>query len=598
MKTHFILLFLLLWGVNLSGQGTAPQGARVAHRLLDKETIEQYKNAPNSYPVVKSKTDYVFLGFGQFHNQSMFATKKAIIEIGTYSFDGTFTGDEVVDRIRTYEETFKYDVVGVFVYRENWITQFGGIGGPFKEDRRILSQAEIDLIRQKIAESNLKCKHTVKIIQLLGAVDCDSFYNLPQNVLEHLKQFDGLGREIHVGKSLWPDKRHKVTELAHITAWTKEQEKTALVFMGGLHTTYEDFDGMQQTYQFLWDEMAKLGVDKKERHIVYFRQGARPGSHLPEGSSTTLTHQQKWLIEQVKTFQSSYHLRLSVVGQGSVSISPSLTSYPPGTEVTLTATPEPGEVFTGWSGGASGTSNSVTVTMNEDIAVNASFSITSDYQKLTIVASEASAEENAINVKENSYDGDLGTRWANDNNPDNNWITYDLGEVQNISAVKLMLFRGATRGYPIKIEVGVINESFSEVWSGNLASNDGFHEIAFSETAGRYVRVSMTGLNSDGHNWFSIYEVEILQMKPDVSSGRQIAENLNSLVINLMHGGISVSAGQTPAYLEVINLTGRILYKKNGVLENYFVPISTPGLYIMRLRQDGKEVTRKIVVTN
>ena len=291
-------------------------------------------------------------------------------------------------------------------------------------------------------------------------------------------------------------------------------------------------------------------------------------------------------------------LSTGVNGQGIVVRNPERIGLTPGAEVTLTAMPAPGMVFTGWSGDATGLANPLTIIVNDNFKVDASFSLPPDVQKLTIVSSEASAEENSGNRKEYSYDGDPETRWANDNTPENNWITYDLGEVQNISAVKLMLFRGETRGYPIKIEVGDTNESFSELWSGNLASNDGFHEIAFSETAGRYVRVSMTGLNSNGHNWFSIYETEILQLKPDLSSGRQISENLNSLIISFMQGGINVSAGQTPAYLEVINLTGRILYKKNGVFDNYFIPISTPGLYLVRVRQDGKVVSRKIIVRN
>jgi hypothetical protein len=47
--------------------------------------------------------------------------------------------------------------------------------------------------------------------------------------------------------------------------------------------------------------------------------------------------------------------------------------YPSGTQVTLTATPETGSSFGGWSGGCSGTSTSCTVTMDQARTVTAAF---------------------------------------------------------------------------------------------------------------------------------------------------------------------------------------------------------------------------------
>jgi hypothetical protein len=58
---------------------------------------------------------------------------------------------------------------------------------------------------------------------------------------------------------------------------------------------------------------------------------------------------------------------------GSVTRKPDQTSYPEGTAVTLKATPAAGVVFGGWSGGASGTVATVTVAMDADKAVTATF---------------------------------------------------------------------------------------------------------------------------------------------------------------------------------------------------------------------------------
>ena len=68
-----------------------------------------------------------------------------------------------------------------------------------------------------------------------------------------------------------------------------------------------------------------------------------------------------------------YTLNTSVVGNGSIGRSPDQTTYAPGTEVTLTATPAAGWRFNGWSGNATGSTNPLTVTMNANKTITATF---------------------------------------------------------------------------------------------------------------------------------------------------------------------------------------------------------------------------------
>jgi uncharacterized repeat protein (TIGR02543 family) len=81
----------------------------------------------------------------------------------------------------------------------------------------------------------------------------------------------------------------------------------------------------------------------------------------------------------------TYTLTVSKSGSGTVSgsgISCGSTcsaSYASGTTVTLTATPDAGATFTGWSGAATGTANPVTLTMNGDLTLTASFSGTTSF---------------------------------------------------------------------------------------------------------------------------------------------------------------------------------------------------------------------------
>ncbi len=65
---------------------------------------------------------------------------------------------------------------------------------------------------------------------------------------------------------------------------------------------------------------------------------------------------------------------LAVSGaNGSVAVSPLQPSYNPGSTVTLTATPDAGFAFAGWSGDASGAVNPLGVTMSADKSIIASF---------------------------------------------------------------------------------------------------------------------------------------------------------------------------------------------------------------------------------
>ncbi len=65
------------------------------------------------------------------------------------------------------------------------------------------------------------------------------------------------------------------------------------------------------------------------------------------------------------------------VGGGSVDVSPERDSYGCGETVTLTATPDPGESFTGWSGDLSGTQNPIDIVMDTSKQVTANFGVDS-----------------------------------------------------------------------------------------------------------------------------------------------------------------------------------------------------------------------------
>lgn len=69
----------------------------------------------------------------------------------------------------------------------------------------------------------------------------------------------------------------------------------------------------------------------------------------------------------------NYSLSISTEGSGSVTKNPSKTEYCEGTDVILTANAEPGWQFAGWSGSITGTANPVTVRIDGNKVIKATF---------------------------------------------------------------------------------------------------------------------------------------------------------------------------------------------------------------------------------
>lgn len=73
------------------------------------------------------------------------------------------------------------------------------------------------------------------------------------------------------------------------------------------------------------------------------------------------------------TTTSSYKLSVSKTGKGTVTTSPVAASYAAGTVVTLTATPDVGSPWIGWSGSVVSKSQTISVTMNGNLSLTANF---------------------------------------------------------------------------------------------------------------------------------------------------------------------------------------------------------------------------------
>jgi uncharacterized repeat protein (TIGR02543 family) len=111
---------------------------------------------------------------------------------------------------------------------------------------------------------------------------------------------------------------------------------------------------------------------------------------------------------------------------GTITRSPNATTYAAGTVVTLTATPASGYTFSSWSGGASGTSATTTVTMNANTSVTANF--TSSGTGTTLRIDDKSGTGigycSANGSRQNTYTGADGGYYINLSNSSGQGITW------------------------------------------------------------------------------------------------------------------------------------------------------------------------------
>jgi len=171
----------------------------------------------------------------------------------------------------------------------------------------------------------------------------------------------------------------------------------------------------------------RVGSDTASQTAA-FSSGANPNLNLTAFSQCTLT------------------VNINPGGGGSVSENPAKSTYNFGETVQLTATVNAGYIFSSWSGGASGSTNPVTITMNGNTTVAANF--TQNQYTLTLNISPSGA-------------GSITK------NPDK--ATYAQGEVVQLTAT-------ANPGYTFKGWSGDLSASthlFSVVMNGpkNVAVN-------------------------------------------------------------------------------------------------------------------------------
>jgi hypothetical protein len=131
--------------------------------------------------------------------------------------------------------------------------------------------------------------------------------------------------------------------------------------------------------------------------------------------------------------QDHYTLDVGVVGEGTVEKEPDQGSYTYGQEVILTAVPDLGAIFVGWSGDLSGSTNPDTVTMDASKSVTATFSL-EEHTEMGVDLTEQTqavrdARRGSVNTRLASLSGTVSRTESRDVcSSDLHWLRSNAGE--------------------------------------------------------------------------------------------------------------------------------------------------------------------------
>ncbi|MCI9625502.1 MAG: hypothetical protein HFI90_01845 [Clostridia bacterium] len=130
---------------------------------------------------------------------------------------------------------------------------------------------------------------------------------------------------------------------------------------------------------------------------------------------------------------------------------------------------------------------------------------TKGVRKYEIKSVKASAVPEAVNIPDNTIDGDYDTKWAAEGEE---WIEWDLGEPKQIDTVSLAFMNGDTRIAKFRLETSQDGSMFTPVFEGTSSGTTNYLEpYSFPKTTARYIR--FVNLGNSVNNWVSLTEVNI-----------------------------------------------------------------------------------------
>ncbi|WP_378015830.1 InlB B-repeat-containing protein [Adhaeribacter terreus] len=291
-----------------------------------------------------------------------------------------------------------------------------------------------------------------------------------------------------------------------------------------------------------------------------------------------------------------YSLSVIINGSGSVAKSPDQVTYLSGTSVQLTAMPSAGFQFSGWSGNASGSTNPLTVTMNSNMNITASFTATPTTGVTGFNLINASAD----NVIRPLVTGDiinlatLPTRKLN------------IQALTNPNIVGSVAFN--LSGQQTKVRSDESGPTYS------LFGDSNGDYSSWTPTVGSYTLTARTYTGANGSGTpsavtsigFSVIDQANTRLATTSSVPETVGNQHVKVSPNPFKDGLTI---ELPAGIEaekatvtLSNLVGKTVYQKElkvdgglQTIELYDLPDLSKGMYTLKLRLNESPVILKVV---
>ena len=210
------------------------------------------------------------------------------------------------------------------------------------------------------------------------------------------------------------------------------------------------------------------------------------------------------------------------------------------------------------------------------------------------------------NIPENTLDNDTATRWSAEGN--GQYITYDLGEMVDLTAVRIAFYLGDQRQAYFQVQVSEDGTQYHIVLYGTgSGTTTGFQTFTLPDTVTtRYVRI--VGFGNSQNDWNSLTEVDfdIFRLStgilPATNKGNVAIHCYPNPVTHMLNVIVHPVRSSGPVQIRLCDSSGRQYFMKDLSEKKSFNPVQIDmsgflkGAYLLAVRQGKTKTSVRIIL--